>query len=65
MDDIEYSIEIFRWNRTSKVWQPYIAQDFMLDFVMLDPYVRIPLKKDIGLPTFRAQFKIPDKYGVF
>jgi len=48
MDDIEYSIELFKWSKITKKWEPFIANDIMLEFVMLDPYVRIPLKKESG-----------------
>lgn len=67
MDDISYTIEIDEWNNKIKKWQPYKANDLQLEFIMLDPYVRMPLVKD---PTkqnskFYADFKLPDKYGVF
>ena len=48
-DEIYYSMEIYRWNNTISEGVPYIAgHDIMLEFVMLDPYIRIPLKKIIG-----------------
>lgn len=65
-DDIYYSMEIYRWNLTTSEWVPFIAgHEIMLEFVMLDPYIRMPLKKVIGSPLYEAEFKAPDKYGVF
>lgn len=65
-DEINYSIEIFRWNHTALEWVPYIApHEIMMEFIMLDPYIRMPLKKKIGSPEYQATFKAPNKYGVF
>jgi len=46
-------------------WVSYIADDLSLEFVMLDPYYRIPLKYDSKEGQYVAEFKIPDKHGVF
>lgn len=50
-DEIHYSIELLRWNHTSFEWVPYIApHEIMMEFTMLDPYIRMPLTKKIGSP---------------
>lgn len=66
-DDVIYWIEIEEWNQRLKKWTPYVANDIQMEFVMLDPYVRMPLVKDNtpGSTKYIADFKLPDKYGVF
>lgn len=53
-------MDIYRWNHTNQEWVPYICNDhkIMLEFVMLDPYFRVPLEKKIGSPTYQASFKV-------
>jgi len=54
-DEIYYSMEIYRWNSTITEWVPYISgHDIMLEFVMLDPYIRMPLKKVLGSALYEA-----------
>jgi len=54
-DEIYYSIEIYRWNSNVTEWMPYISgHDIMLEFVMLDPYIRMPLKKNLGSALYEA-----------
>jgi len=65
MDDVSYRVDITTWNRTQKQWVPYVADDVVLEFVMLDPYIRAPLKHVPKTSTYMIDFKIPDKYGVF
>lgn len=45
------------------VWNGYNAQDIQLEFVRIDPFVRINLKRVEG--KYEARFKIPDVYGVY
>merc|ERR1712071_264752 len=45
-------------------WVPFDGQDIRLEFVRIDPFVRILLQPGSdGL--FRAEFKVPDVYGVY
>lgn len=44
-------------------WEAYTGSDVQLEFVRLDPFVRITLKNSKG--NFNTQFKLPDVYGVF
>ena len=41
-EDVYFSTEIWEWDGDK--WVPYSAEDVLLEFVMLDPYYRIPLK---------------------
>jgi oligosaccharyltransferase complex subunit beta len=64
-DDIVYYIDITTWDSITKQWVPYVANDIYMEFVMLDPYIRMPLTYVSGTSTYKAEFKIPDKHGVF
>ncbi|CAB4069596.1 WBP1 [Lepeophtheirus salmonis] len=59
-EDVEYSIVIEEFKGGK--WVPYSAKDVQLEFVRIDPFVRINLKPD-GNGKFSAKFKIPDVYG--
>eukprot|EP00199_Chlamydomonas_sp_CCMP681_P000714 CAMPEP_0119107804 /NCGR_PEP_ID=MMETSP1180-20130426/11608_1 /TAXON_ID=3052 ORGANISM="Chlamydomonas cf sp, Strain CCMP681" /NCGR_SAMPLE_ID=MMETSP1180 /ASSEMBLY_ACC=CAM_ASM_000741 /LENGTH=437 /DNA_ID=CAMNT_0007093347 /DNA_START=11 /DNA_END=1324 /DNA_ORIENTATION=+ len=61
-DDVEFAVDIFEFKAGQK--QPYKADDVQVEFVMLDPHVRLPLEHD-GKGTFSVRFKVPDVYGVF
>jgi oligosaccharyltransferase complex subunit beta len=58
----EYTIEIEEYK--GKKWVPYNANDVQLEFIMLDPYVRLNLKNDNN-GKYTALFNIPDVYGIF
>lgn len=61
-DDIQYSVRIEEYN--GNAWVPFQSNNVQLEFTMLDPYLRIPLKADkTGL--FSTTFKAPDVYGVY
>ena len=44
-------------------WVPYQANDVQMEFVRIDPFVRLTLKNEKG--KFVGRFKIPDVYGVY
>lgn len=46
-------------------WAPYKADDVRMEFVRIDPFVRLPLKSNKKTGTFSIDFKLPDVYGVF
>jgi len=61
-DEIVYSVRIEEYN--GNAWVPFQSNNVQLEFSMLDPYLRIPLKADkTGL--FTTTFTAPDVYGVF
>ena len=45
-------------------WKPYQGKDVQIEFVRIDPFVRLPLKPD-AKGVFSIKFKLPDVYGVF
>lgn len=57
-----YTIEIEQL--INEQWKPFVANDVQLEFVRIDPFVRVTLKS-IGSGKFQAKFKIPDVYGVY
>jgi hypothetical protein len=48
---------------TDGVWAPFKAKDVQLEFVRLDPFVRMTLDNKNG--KFEGKFKVPDVYGIF
>lgn len=63
----EYRIELSEF--VGGKWQPFVADDMQLEFVMLDPYVRVPLVRakqtKESAAVYEASFRVPDVYGVF
>lgn len=49
--------------KTEGVWAPYIASDVQLQFIMLEPYYRVTLDRDLG--TYSYKFRVPQRLGVF
>eukprot|EP01099_Mayorella_cantabrigiensis_P000463 TRINITY_DN1213_c0_g1_i1.p1 TRINITY_DN1213_c0_g1~~TRINITY_DN1213_c0_g1_i1.p1 ORF type:complete len:477 (+),score=126.39 TRINITY_DN1213_c0_g1_i1:126-1433(+) len=63
-DNITYSVEVEEF--TGGKWVPYVADDIQLEFVMLDPYVRLNLaRSDPNSAKYSVTFTAPDVYGVF
>ncbi|RXG59985.1 Dolichyl-diphosphooligosaccharide--protein glycosyltransferase 48 kDa subunit [Armadillidium vulgare] len=61
-DDVEYSIAIERLVGGS--WVPFQAPDLQMEFVRIDPFVRLTLKP-YSTGIFSIGFKVPDVYGVY
>jgi len=61
-DTIHYSIVIEE--KQGSKWVPYKGEDVQLEIIMLDPYVRVPLKSK-GDGNFSVEQRLPDVYGVF
>lgn len=55
---------IEEWDGAKEQFVPFKANDVQLEFRMLDPYVRLPLKAD-NTGRFSATFQLPDVYGIF
>ncbi|XP_043268270.1 dolichyl-diphosphooligosaccharide--protein glycosyltransferase 48 kDa subunit [Venturia canescens] len=62
MDDVLYTIEVEKL--FGGKWVPYEANDLQLEFVRIDPFVRMTMKH-VGNGRYEAKFKIPDVYGVY
>lgn len=61
-DEIVYTIDIEEF-KAGKGWVPYQAKDVQMEFIRIDPFVRMTLNDDNG--RFEGKFKLPDVYGVF
>lgn len=62
MDDVIYSITVEKL--AGDKWVPYETNDLQLEFVRIDPFVRMTMKP-VGNGRYEARFKIPDVYGVY
>ncbi|CAL2032750.1 unnamed protein product [Caenorhabditis brenneri] len=60
-EDVVYTIEIEELKNGK--WVPFQGKDVQLEFVRIDPFVRVTLKNNNGKLT--AAFKLPDVLGVF
>lgn len=56
-EDIHFECEIYEWDYMNSKWVAYIADDILLEFVMLDPYYRIPLKQQQGA-LYSVEFRV-------
>lgn len=61
MDDVEYAIVIEELSDGK--WRPFNGKDVQLEFVRIDPFVRVTLSNKNG--HFSTRFKLPDVYGVY
>ncbi|XP_046820250.1 dolichyl-diphosphooligosaccharide--protein glycosyltransferase 48 kDa subunit [Vespa crabro] len=61
-DDVVYSIDVEKLSGDK--WVPYETNDLQLEFVRIDPFVRMTMKPT-GKGHYEARFKIPDVYGVY
>jgi oligosaccharyltransferase complex subunit beta len=62
MENVIYTIEVEQF--INNEWKPFVAKDIQLEFVRIDPFVRLTLKH-IGGGKYEIKFKIPDVYGVY
>lgn len=64
--NIEYYMDFYQWDKNTGKWIAFDNADAQLEFVMLDPYYRIPLvQQQIGKPTYKTALRTPDRLGVF
>eukprot|EP00164_Ancoracysta_twista_P006696 GFYU01009377.1.p1 GENE.GFYU01009377.1~~GFYU01009377.1.p1 ORF type:complete len:485 (-),score=166.09 GFYU01009377.1:297-1583(-) len=61
-DQIDYSIHIEEWKEDR--WVPYDADDVQMEFVMMDPKLRVNLV-DTGKGLYSTSFAAPDVYGIY
>ena len=61
-DDAVYTVVIEEWSGSK--WEPFVADDIQVDFIMLHSYVRAFLKH-VGNGKYEAAIKVPDVYGVY
>ncbi|KAL1245231.1 Dolichyl-diphosphooligosaccharide--protein glycosyltransferasesubunit [Trichinella spiralis] len=61
MDGVEYEIEVEELK--NGLWVPYTVNDMQMEFVRIDPFIRMTMKSKAG--KYKANFKVPDVYGVY
>jgi oligosaccharyltransferase complex subunit beta len=61
-DDVIYTIDIEEYKHGK--WTPFKADDLQMEFVRIDPFVRINMKHN-NKGRFEGKFTIPDVYGVY
>ncbi|KAJ6621330.1 oligosaccharyl transferase beta subunit [Mycena sp. CBHHK59/15] len=66
-DKIVYTAHISRFDPKTATWEPYSGiTDMQLEFTMLDPHIRTPLRAVPGSPgKYSVVFRAPDRHGVF
>ena len=62
-DDIVYSMMVEQLE--GDVWVPFVSTDMQMEFMMLDPYVRMTMTVDPLTGRHVASFIAPDSYGIF
>lgn len=63
-DDISVSVVLQEYDSKTDAWQPFVADDVQLEFVMLDPYIRTYMKH-VGEGEYTSKFKAPDVFGIY
>ena len=64
-DVVEVAVDIEECSAGMSKCKPFVADDVQIEFVMLDPYLRITLDSPGKNGTFSQVVKVPDVYGVF
>ncbi|KAJ3053217.1 hypothetical protein HK097_004769 [Rhizophlyctis rosea] len=67
-DDMVYELDVSEWHH--RAWRSFKTSDLQFEAVMLDPYIRTPLREVANstsnvVAKYEAHFKLPDNYGVF
>ncbi|RDD36806.1 Dolichyl-diphosphooligosaccharide--protein glycosyltransferase 48 kDa subunit [Trichoplax sp. H2] len=62
-DELEFTVDIEEL--VNGKWVPPIRTDIQLEFVRIDPFVRVTMNRSSNPITFKAHFKVPDVYGVY
>merc|ERR1712013_458767 len=60
-DDAVYTIVVKELVKGQ--WVPYDGKDMQMEFVRIDPFVRVTMENKAG--HMIAKFKVPDTYGVY
>ncbi len=51
-------MEIEIWDLEGVKWVPYVADDIVMQFKMLDPYYRVTLKQKENTAIYETQIKV-------
>lgn len=64
-DKVHYQLDVEEYDHHTSSWKPYVAQDLMVEFVMLDPWIITKLNNHVGTSTYSAEFVTPTKAGIY
>jgi oligosaccharyltransferase complex subunit beta len=63
---LELCVEEWDGRLSEQTWQPWLkGEDLQLEWVMLDPYVRIRMQRNTESGCYTAEFDTPFKHGLF
>ncbi|OAF71042.1 Oligosaccharyl transferase subunit [Intoshia linei] len=64
---IYYSIDAYQFNiEKSPKWEPFITNQFQLEFIRIDPFYRLNLNSSqTHIGRYEASFQLPDVFGIF
>ncbi len=58
-DEIHYQLEFDIWDTDLLKWVPYVTDDIVMEFKMLDPYYRVTLANKPGTSVYWTEIKAP------
>lgn len=58
---IHFEADIEEYDYVKNEWKPYITDDLMVEFVMLDPWIITKLHNQKGTARYHAEFDAPTK----
>jgi len=61
MEQAQYNIQVSELVKGN--WEPFKGEDMQMEFVRIDPFVRVTMDNNNGKLT--GKFKVPDTYGVY
>lgn len=61
-DEIQVSVDVYE--KVNGLWVPFKVNDIELQFIMLDPYVRVILENKVD-SQYTTKFNVPDHNGVY
>jgi len=61
MEQAQYNIQVSEL--VHGTWEPFKGEDMQMEFVRIDPFVRVTMDNNNGKLT--GKFKVPDTYGVY
>ncbi len=57
-DDIYYQLEFDIWDTDLLDWLPFVTDDIVMEFKMLDPYYRVTLEHKEGTSIYWTEIKV-------
>jgi oligosaccharyltransferase complex subunit beta len=61
---VEFEVD-FEEKHPDGTWAPFTADDIQLEFIRLDPFIRLNLMQVGTSATYQAQLVVPDTLGIY